>query len=52
MKASNTSFLNIKDIRVAGFINDRSLGIFSKKKIDDYDDVFFKLVKPGCALPY
>lgn len=30
----------IKDIRIARFINDRSLGLFSRKKIDDDYDIF------------
>lgn len=30
----------LKDIRIARFINDRSLGFFSKKKIDDDYEVF------------
>ena len=31
---------SIKDIRMARFINDRSLGIFSKRKLHDDDEVF------------
>lgn len=41
----------IKDIKIARFINDRSLGIFSRKKIDDDYEVFAISVEKAKLCP-
>lgn len=41
---------SLKDIRTARFINDRSLGIFSRKKISDYE-VFAAMVDKAKLCP-
>lgn len=41
----------IKDIKIARFINDRSLGIFSRKKIDESYEVFAMKVDKAKLCP-
>ena len=42
---------SIKDIKIARFINDRSLGFFSKKKIDENYEVFAMKVDKAKLCP-
>lgn len=42
---------SIKDIKIARFINDRSLGLFSKKKIDENYEVFAMKVDKAKLCP-